>query len=52
MPSLKEVRTRISSVKSTEDHPPMKLVAAAKLRRAQGHYRRKTLCSVLGRGGC
>ena len=36
MPSLKEVRTRISSVKSTQKITrAMKLVAAAKLRRAQ-----------------
>jgi len=36
MPSLKEVRTRISSVKSTQQiTSAMKLVAASKLRRAQ-----------------
>jgi F-type H+-transporting ATPase subunit gamma len=36
MPSLKAVRTRIASVKSTQKiTSAMKLVAAAKLRRAQ-----------------
>lgn len=38
MPSLKELRTRISSVKSTQRiTSAMKMVAAAKLRRAQEH---------------
>jgi F-type H+-transporting ATPase subunit gamma len=36
MPSLKEVRTRIASVKSTQQiTSAMKMVAASKLRRAQ-----------------
>ena len=38
MPSLKDLRNRISSVKSTKKiTSAMKMVAAAKLKRAQGN---------------
>jgi F-type H+-transporting ATPase subunit gamma len=52
MPSLKAVRVRIASVKSTQKITrAMKLVAAAKLRRGPGrHHRRPPLRQRPGRG--